>query len=229
MSSASTPDVPPRPRRGRPLSGGRQAVLAAAFDLLAECGASRLTTREVARRAGVSEGSVFYHFTDRTGLLTAVIEDGLDALRSVNQSGLGTGDLEQTLLGFATAVESFLARALVVMIAAQSDSELRDGLAAYLVTNNMGPHVGIELLASYLKDQQDRGLIRADADVATIAYFTYSACFQRVAQRQMLTEEYGHALPDTAALIGTLTSLLAPPAGTGGPVSPVSGEGRETP
>jgi AcrR family transcriptional regulator len=185
-------------------------MLAAAFELLAECGASRLTTREVARRAGVSEGSVFYHFTDRTGLMTAVIEDGLGSLRTVNQDGLGTGDLDRTLLGFATAVEGFLDRALVVMIAAQSDSELRDGLATYLVDNNMGPHIGIQLLTNYLKDQQDRGLVRADADVEAVAYLVYSAGFQRVAQRQMITKEYGHALPGTDRLAATVARLLAP-------------------
>lgn len=199
-------------------------MLAAAFDLLSECGASRLTTREVARRAGVSEGSVFYHFTDRTGLMTAVIEDGLQSLRAVQrspdsseapsavigESGLGTGDLEPTLAGYAAAVEGFLAKALVVMIAAQSDSELRDGLSAYLVANDMGPHIGIQLLTDYIEHQRVNGLVRADTDAEAIAYFVYSTCFQRVAQRQMITGEYGHELPDAGRLMTTMARLLAP-------------------
>ena len=185
-------------------------MLAAALDVLVERGASRLTTREVARRAGVSEGSVFYHFTDRTGLLTAVIEDGLAALRPRDDAGLGSGEVAETLVGFARGVEGFLGRALVVMIAAQSDAELRDALAAHLGDNGMGPHVGIRLLADYLAGQQARGAIRADVDTAAIACFVYSVCFQRVAQRQMITSDYGQDLPDTDALMATMTRLLDP-------------------
>jgi AcrR family transcriptional regulator len=196
-------------------------MLVAALDVLSERGASRLTTREVARRAGVSEGSVFYHFTDRTGLLTAVIEDGLESLRAVSGGGLGSGELEPTLIGFATAVEGFLDKALVVMIAAQSDSELRDALAAYLVENDMGPHVGIQLLTAFLADQQARGLVRADADVEAVAYLAYSACFQRVAQRQMITEDYRHALPGTGRLMSAMARLIEP-----APTDGVTGEQR---
>lgn len=185
-------------------------MLAATFDILVERGASRLTTREVARRAGVSEGSVFYHFTDRAGLLTAVIEDGLGALRPRDDTGLGTGEPAETLTGFAHGVEGFLDRALVVMIAAQSDAELRDALAAHLVDNDMGPHVGIGLLADYLAGQQARGAVRSDVDVVAVAYFVYSVCFQRVAQRQMITRDYGETLPDTDALMATMLRLLNP-------------------
>ncbi len=67
-------------RRGRPPSGGREEILRATHDLLRERGMAKLTTREVAERAGVSEGSVFYHFEDRFGLLKAVFERALGPL-----------------------------------------------------------------------------------------------------------------------------------------------------
>src|SRR4051812_50101602 len=64
-------------RRGRPPSGGREAILEATLALLRERGVARLTTRDVAERAGVSEASVYYHYTDKAGLLRAVFEAGL--------------------------------------------------------------------------------------------------------------------------------------------------------
>jgi AcrR family transcriptional regulator len=202
-------------RRGRPPSGGRQAILAATLELLRDRGASRLTTREVAARAGVSEGSVFYHFTDRSGLLTAVIEDGLQALQAVHAGGPPAADLRGRLDQFAANIEAFLDQALVVMIAAQSDSELRAALAAYLTGNDLGPHRGVQALAAYLRGQQATGAVRNDIDPSAVAFYLVSSCFLRVSQRQMIGAAYGSDLPRRDQLIETLTTLLTPPAPAG--------------
>ena len=74
-------DEPPR-RRGRPPSGGREAILDGDARILREHGIANLTSREVAARAGVSDASVYYHFGDRAGLLQAVFEHGMKPLRS---------------------------------------------------------------------------------------------------------------------------------------------------
>ena len=42
-----------------------------------------MTTREVARRAGVSHSTVTYHFGDRAGLLTAIAVEGYAMLADV--------------------------------------------------------------------------------------------------------------------------------------------------
>ncbi len=211
MSTASASASPPAPRRGRPPSGGREAVLEAALALLRERGASRLTTREVARRAGVSEGSVFYHFTDRTGLMTAVIEDGLSELQTLHEGAVDGKSVHDALEAFTAAVEAFLDRALVVMIAAQSDSELRAGLADYLLGRDMGPHRGVRALAQYLSRQQAEGVVRGDIDPAAMAFFVFSACYLRVSQRLMIADTYGADLPGRSQLMSTLDILLTPP------------------
>jgi len=50
----------------------RQALVAAASQLLAERGLERFSLRETARRAGVSASAPSHHFGDARGLLTAV-------------------------------------------------------------------------------------------------------------------------------------------------------------
>ncbi|MGX6603310.1 TetR/AcrR family transcriptional regulator [Micromonosporaceae bacterium Da 78-11] len=198
-------------RRGRPPSGGRAAILRAAVDLLRERGASRLTTKEVARRAGVAEGSVFYHFTDRAGLLTAVIDDGLTAVQAIDD-GIDTGAaLGDVLDDYTSQVQGFLGGALTVMIAAQSDFELRAGLIDNLHAKDMGPHRGIDALAAYVRDAQLVGTLRPDVDPAVIAYLVYSTCFQRVAQQEMLGADSVAALPDRRSVIDTVARLLTPP------------------
>lgn len=54
----------------------RRAVLTAALDVIAADGPSALSLRDLARRAGVSHAAPAHHFTDRTGLLTAIATEG---------------------------------------------------------------------------------------------------------------------------------------------------------
>lgn len=63
--------VPARTRRRDP-EATRAAILEAALGLFAARGFAATGTAEVARHAGVSEGSVFHHFGNKRGLLAAV-------------------------------------------------------------------------------------------------------------------------------------------------------------
>lgn len=54
----------------------RATLIDTAVSLLAENGASSLSLREVARKAGVSHGAPAHHFGDKAGLLTAVAAQG---------------------------------------------------------------------------------------------------------------------------------------------------------
>src|SRR5579871_3364329 len=96
-------------RRGRPPAGGREAILAAALDVIRERGIARLTAREVAGLAGVSEASVFYHYKDRAGLLEAVFEEGLRPLQAMAAEGVHAGaDPREVLTLYARTLEPFL-------------------------------------------------------------------------------------------------------------------------
>src|SRR4051794_324046 len=157
-------------RRGRPPSGGREAILEATLALLRERGVARLTTRDVADRAGVSEASVYYHYGDKAGLLRAVFEAGLERLQATTLDGEGA------LLAFGQELERFLEQALPVMTAAQSDAALRDGLAAHMVANDLGPHRGVQSLGAHLAAGQRAGTVRADVDPHATALLFVSSC-----------------------------------------------------
>ncbi|TQS46900.1 TetR/AcrR family transcriptional regulator [Cryptosporangium phraense] len=195
-------------RRGRPPSGGREAILRAALQILRERGASRLTTKEVAQRAGVSEGSVFYHFSDRAGLLTAVIEDALSELKALNDGELHGDDVSAVLDRFTGLVESFLDRTLTSMIAAQSDADLRAALVDHLAANDMGAHRGIQILSAYVRGAQKAGAVRADVDPDAVATLIFAVPFLHAAHRQLLGDEYLARLPGRRELLDTLDVLL---------------------
>lgn len=196
-------------RRGRPPSGGRERILAATFDLLREKGIARLTTKEIAARAEVSEGSIFYHYNNREGLLSAVFEQALTPLVELRDRGVGEQDLRSTLNDFAAAVEQFLERAIVVMFASQSDFELRGNLTAYLQENvDRRPLRGIQLISDYLASLQESGTIRSEVDVETATYMLVASCFQRVSLPWLIGSTEG--VPARDEVVDTFIALLAP-------------------
>ena len=196
-------------RRGRPSAGGREAILAAALTLLRERGIARVTSREVASVAGVSEANVFYHYKDRAGLLQAVFEQGLQPLRALalddRLAGAGVGEV-LSLLG--STLEQFLDQALPVMAASQSDVALRDALAAYMTEQDLGPHRGVQALGDYLAAEQTAGRVRADVDPRTVAMMFVGACYTRASQRQMPT--HGADLPALKDIVRATETLLRP-------------------
>lgn len=72
----------------------RRLLLDAAAEIVATCGAERLTTDAVARRAGVGKGTVFRRFGSRAGLMHALADEAGRELQQAFMSGpppLGPG------------------------------------------------------------------------------------------------------------------------------------------
>ncbi len=67
--------LPPRRTQAERTATTRRRLLDATVAALVELGASGVTTTEVARRAGVSQGALFRHFPTKGALLAAAVED----------------------------------------------------------------------------------------------------------------------------------------------------------
>ena len=65
----------------------REALVAAAVDVVAETGAADVSLRAVARRAGVTHAAAYHHFADRDALLAAAAAPGLDELTRAMRRG----------------------------------------------------------------------------------------------------------------------------------------------
>ncbi len=197
-------------RRGRPPGDGREAILQAAGELLRERGISRLTTREVAARAGVSEASVFYHYGDRAKLLVAVFDRGLAPLLAIAEGVIAGSDRRQLLERIGRGIERFLKEAMPVLTAAQSDAGLRDGLAAMMAARDLGPHRGVEKIGDYLAAEQAAGRVRGDVDPHAVAASFVGTCVMRALQASMHMP--ARKLPALPAVIEALDTMLEPPA-----------------
>jgi AcrR family transcriptional regulator len=196
-------------RRGRPPAGGREAIIAAALQVIRERGIARLTAREVAALAGVSEASVFYHYKDRAGLLQAVFAEGVAPLKALAENAVQPGsDPREVLMLYGSTLEAFLDQVLPVIAAAQSDSELRDVLAAYMAENDMGPHRGVAAIGAYFAGEQAAGRARADLDPDALAMMFVGACHTRASQRQLPLP--AAKLPPLEEIIDATVAALRP-------------------
>ncbi len=197
----------PAKRRGRPPSGGREAILSAALMILREQGIANLTSREIAARAGVSDASVYYHFGDRAGLLQAVFAQGMKPLQFMAGMDLAALEPAEVVSTALIALEQFFDDVLPILHAAQADPELRAALAEFIEANDLGPHKGVRLLGSYLRAQQQVGRVRADADADAVALMIIDAAFARSARKQMMLQGK-EQLPSGEAVLREITRLL---------------------
>lgn len=76
-------------RRGYHHGNLTEVLIASAIALIEENGVEALSVREVAKRAGVSSGAPFRHFTSKAALLTAVAEQAMERFVAAVDAALG--------------------------------------------------------------------------------------------------------------------------------------------
>ena len=174
---------------------GAERILRAAIDVIAERGFRGAATSEIARRAGVAEGTIFRHFKTKQVLLTHIVEPFVQRVLAP----LALRDV-QRLLGddypsFADFLRAFtrnrldVARAsLPILRIILQEVPLNPELQAMMVR-----HIGAQLfpqMLAIIRRHQVRGELRDDPPEA-ILRVTISAFGGYVITRHML-------LPDRA-------------------------------
>ena len=87
----------------------REALVAAALDILDEGGAGALSLREAARRAGVSAMAPYRHFADREALLAGVAAVGFERFRNALAAADASGRGRDALIAQGVAYVGFAA------------------------------------------------------------------------------------------------------------------------
>ena len=199
--------------RGRPRGAAREAILAAAWELIVEDGLAHLTTREVARRAGVSEASIFYHFEDKIGLLEAVMVSGLEPLRKLDVDLIERQEnepVDEMLLDLAKGLERYLGQVLPVVETVQADGALRAEFATRIAKHGLGPQRGVQLVARHLVAMQRDERADPDADVEAVGFLLVGACLLRTWHRRVTGTKKRVGMPELPRVVEALSQLLAP-------------------
>ncbi len=145
----------------------RERVLHAARDLFVEVGYEDAAIREIARRAGVSVGSVFTTFGGKADLLGAVMNDRLDELygeleRLIPHLRGGTADRLRSIMAVHYSFETRRLRLFVSYISAAYVWAAQRG------TTPLGANQRLRgMLADTLRQGVERGDVRGDADIDT--------------------------------------------------------------
>jgi AcrR family transcriptional regulator len=200
-------------KRGRPAEGVREAIIETTLAMIAERGVARLTTKEIARAAGVSEASIYYHFEDKPALVEAVILDGILAPFQGFTRGFperaAERPVEEALQDFAMALSAFWERILPLLSAVQSDVDLRSNFQERVNQLDLGPHRGVRLIGAYLAGQKERGRVRLDVDAEQAAMLVCGACYLIGYQKHMLGGSAKRKLPSLRATVSGMAGLLA--------------------
>lgn len=157
-------------------------LLLATQDLLIEDGVERLTMDAVAKRCGASKATIYRRWPSKTALVVAAAAALLEPAQVPY-----TGDLREDLLACGRAYVQKEARAqqvlASVLTASRHDVTLRNAAREVI-----GAPYG-DLFSRVLSRAVQRGLVRADVDIDTLAEVFPSVAYQRTAARGLLVEE----------------------------------------
>jgi hypothetical protein len=75
--------------------------------------------------------------------------------------------------------------------------------------NDLGPHRGVNYLASYIRGEQNAGHLNAAVDPEVVALMLINAAFSRAARRRMLRpDEQDDRMPSVQRQLATIAQLL---------------------
>lgn len=180
----------------------RAHLLATTERLLAERSPARLTTRGIARAAGVSDGVLYNHFPDKDALLLAAMTQRFSTLlrrfrASVPEPGSGT--VAGNLARIANASLELHLELLPVLGALLSDEALLRRFLHGIHREDVGAAEIVEAIERYLAAELELGRVRV-VDTRAAADLLVGA----VAVRALTT-----ALGAAANLGGVVETLLA--------------------
>jgi AcrR family transcriptional regulator len=197
-SAAEVTDATQRRSRGRPRSeAARQAIVAAAADLVLAGGAEAVTVEGIAARAGVSKATIYKWWPSGK----AVMLEGLLEVTRATMVLPQDGDLETMLRAHVGALVGVLrdgpAGPLLRALAGQGQSD--EATARALLDQWIRPRRVVTEAA--LEAAVARGELRADTDVAVALDQLYAPVYYRLI--------FGHEALDDALADRIVSQLLA--------------------
>jgi AcrR family transcriptional regulator len=159
----------------------RARLIAATVEVVREVGYAHATTRAIAQRAGVAEGTIYRHFPDKAALyFAAVLERNAAVLGTLS----GLADLAGQRTVEANVTESLLrlaslrAELLPLELALLTDPELAGRRRQANEVLRSGKLVGPpQLIADYLAAEQRLGRVRTDVPAERMAVVLLAMLF----------------------------------------------------
>jgi AcrR family transcriptional regulator len=174
--------------KGKKMPGEtRQKILDAAEKLILLKGLARVTTKEIARETGLSEGALYRHFDHKEEIFFALLAEHQPALHDTFQAHQpGTGTLNENLAAIAQATIRYYEQLIPMGASFLADTELLTQFRETILPLNMGPQNVFERVEAYIEEEQQLGRIGQHVPALSIATLLLGPCFQWVFIRQFL-------------------------------------------
>jgi TetR/AcrR family fatty acid metabolism transcriptional regulator len=181
----------------------RSLITEAAVDVFAEKGFHQARVSDIARRAGVADGTIYLYFKNKEDLLLSIFEEKMDLLLAELGAALqGVEDPVERIRRFCrfhfTQVRTNRAAAEVLQVELRlSNKFLRDyrpeKLWAYL-----------NVFGQIVRDGQAKGVFRADLD-SFVAMWAFFGAMDELAMQWVLSRKHDRfSLEDAAEQVATI-------------------------
>lgn len=159
-----------RPANGRqgartPKSAAtREKIMRAAAELMVERGDVEFQMGEVSARCGLSKGSLYYYFADRSALVRAVFDRSVDDLVGEVEAVVASApSAAASILGLVRALADAVRPGGPLMLAMVNRPERAAGAAAGLVEESRLSRV-VDILTAQVERAKGEGLVRPEVN-----------------------------------------------------------------
>jgi AcrR family transcriptional regulator len=172
----------------RPISISDDQILEAARVVFVRNGISA-TTKEIARQAGVAEGSIFRRFSTKEALFAAAVMNPRPPIwvRELDHL-VGQGEPRENLIHITLGMMRFLQEMLPLVMVGWSSSSVQS--AGQPLDNSREEPPGVRdrrLLTQYLQKEMDMGRLRA-CNAEAVARMLFGVCLNFVMDRLILRQ-----------------------------------------
>ena len=160
--------------KGRRASDKRERILRAAIKVFARKGFYATRVSEIAKAAGVADGTIYLYFENKDDVLVSIFEDRITKLLEVLRKEIEAGDSFEDKLRRVVELQLGLLEgqrdlAEVITVNLRQSSRLLKQYAAPLFTEYL------EIVASLIAEGQKQGVVRADVSPRVVARALWGA------------------------------------------------------
>jgi AcrR family transcriptional regulator len=194
------------------LPGNEQKILEAAIDVFSEKGFSRATTSEIAKRAGVAEGTIFRYFKIKKELLRGILIHMINlAGEPVIIEGVGkillnteNKNLREVLKAFLkdrlNLIESLFPMIKIVITESMYHEDIRDAFFENVTSK------GVEIFTVFHRQMVQRGLIRENVDPLGMARSIMGNIVVYVVSQHFFAGKFNQ--PDTDKELDSIVDII---------------------
>lgn len=160
-----------------PFVAKHQQILQGAREVFLECGYEGASVNDIAKRAGVSKGTLYNHFPDKESLFAACIQAGASQVQDQLMMALvgSQGNIEATLMALGQRYLEIWSSPECVMFMRTLEAEVGRQPKLGQLLFEAGPKCAADRVAEYLERATKKGQLTID-DPLRAAYQFFALC-----------------------------------------------------